>query len=85
MIADGCDLECEFYYPYPDYKLPMVIYSDVYLPKKGELNSNINNLDRDRYIMFDEGKVFDDIIEQNMFPQYSNSFLVLLSLGEKKC
>lgn len=84
-IADVCDLNYEFYYPYPDYKLPMVVYSDAYLPKKGELNSNINNLDRDRYIMFDENKVFDDIIEQNMFPQYSNSFLVLLSLGEKKC
>ncbi|MFQ4201843.1 SAM-dependent methyltransferase, partial [Clostridioides difficile] len=26
-----------FYYPYPDYKLPITIYSDEYLPKLGEL------------------------------------------------
>ena len=27
----------KFYYPYPDYKFPLAIYSDEYLPRKGEL------------------------------------------------
>lgn len=35
----GMEVE-EVYYPYPDYKFPMEIYSDAYLPKKGELNDN---------------------------------------------
>lgn len=70
----------EFYYPYPDYKFPVAIYSDEYLPKKGELNINIRNFDRPRYVLFDEEKVFDTIIEENMFQTYSNSFFI--SIGK---
>ncbi|MDO4343701.1 MAG: class I SAM-dependent methyltransferase [Eubacteriales bacterium] len=68
----------QFYYPYPDYKLPLVIYSDDYLPGKGELNMNIWNFDRERMVLFDEEKVFDSLIESGLFPLYSNSYLVLL-------
>ncbi len=73
----GCVVE-KFYYPYPDYKLPMVIYSDEYLPKVGELNNNSNNFDADRIVTFDEAKVFDTIISEDKFPEYSNSFLVII-------
>lgn len=67
----------KFYYPYPDYKFPISIYSDEYLPKAGELNKNMNNLDRERIVMFDEGLVFDQIIREGLFPLYSNSFLIM--------
>lgn len=66
-----------FYYPYPDYKLPTAIYSDDYLPKVGELNNNYNNFDTDRIVTFDESRVFDMLIEDGQFPNYSNSFLVI--------
>lgn len=78
IIKSGFN-EYEFYYPYPDYKLPHIIYSDEYLPKSGELNNNIRNFDRDRLIIFDESKVYDTIIKEGLFPVYSNSFLVLLN------
>ncbi len=68
----------QFYYPYPDYKLPLAIYSDEYLPKAGELNTNIWNFDRERLVLFDEEKVFDSLIESGLFPQFSNSYLVIL-------
>lgn len=68
----------KFYYPYPDYKLPMTVYSDEYLPKAGELNTNIWNFDRDRLVLFDEKQVFDSLLESGLFPLYSNSFLVVL-------
>lgn len=68
----------EFFYPYPDYKLPKVIYSDYHLPQIGELTNNLSNFDGERYVLFDEGKVFDEVIKSNMFPFFSNSFLVLL-------
>lgn len=68
----------EFYYPYPDYKLPEVIYSDTYLPKPGELINNFRNFDSDRFVLFDESKVFDSIIKSDMFTIFSNSFLVVL-------
>lgn len=68
----------EFYYPYPDYKLPMAIYSDAYLPKAGELTDNLRNFDRERYLLFDEEKAFDSVIRDGLFPVFSNSYLVVL-------
>ncbi|MDO5146370.1 MAG: class I SAM-dependent methyltransferase [Eubacteriales bacterium] len=70
--------QAKFYYPYPDYKLPLHIYSDEYLPQKGVLNDNGKNLDNDRVILFDERKVFDSVIQDEMFPYFSNSFLIIL-------
>ena len=71
-----------FYYPYPDYKFPFSIYSDEYLPKPKELTDNINNFNDIRYVLFDERQVFDTMIKNDMFPQFANSFLVILEQGE---
>lgn len=68
----------KFYYPYPDYKFATSIYSDEYLPKKGELDNNIRNFDAERLGLFDEEKVFDELIDNNLFPYFSNSFLVVV-------
>ncbi|MCI9485901.1 MAG: class I SAM-dependent methyltransferase [Lachnospiraceae bacterium] len=84
-VINDCGCRAEgFYYPYPDYKLPTVIYSDAYLPKIGELNNNYNNFDVDRLLTFDESKVFDTVIEDGLFPIYSNSFLVVVREGVKR-
>ena len=66
-----------FYYPYPDYKLPNTIYSDNWLPKEGELDQNLRNFDADRLLTFDESRVFDTLIRNGSFPEFSNSFLVI--------
>ena len=71
-----------FYYPYPDYKLPVSIYSDRYLPAEGDLNSNIWNFDRDRLVLFDEGKVYDSLIRSGLYDQFANSFLVIAQTEE---
>lgn len=73
----GCE-ETSMYYPYPDYKFPTSIYSDAYLPKVGELSSNLRNFDRERLQLFDEKKVFDSIIRENQFPLFSNSYMLVL-------
>lgn len=73
----------KFYYPYPDYKFPVSIYSDEYLPKIGELNKNMNNLDQERIVLFDEARVFDNIIRDGLFPEYTNSFLIIAGQGEE--
>lgn len=81
-IFRACHVEqYHFYYPYPDYKLMTSIYSDVYLPTKGELCNNIRNYDRDRMLLFDEKNAFDGITEEGYFPLFSNSFFVVL--GDK--
>jgi hypothetical protein len=66
------------YYPYPDYKFMTDLFSSQRLPQRGELNDNKRNFDNDRFELFDESVVFDAMIEEETFPLYSNSFLMLL-------
>ncbi len=75
--------EREFYYPYPDYKLPSVIWSDRYLPSEGDLNTNIYNFDRERLILFDERAVYDSLLKSGQYPLFSNSYLVILTQQEE--
>lgn len=66
-----------FYYPIPDYKLPRVIYSDDLLPDKSSVFDPLSpNYDQDRYFLFDENKAFKNIIKNDMFPFFANSFLI---------
>lgn len=69
--------DCKFYYPYPDYKLASAVYSDDYLPRRGELNNNLRNFDGERILSFDERRAFDSLIENGLFAEFSNSFLVI--------
>lgn len=75
-LLKECSLDYKFYYPYPDYKFMTDIYSDEYLPDKGSLTNNLRNFDQDRMILFDESKVFDTLIDNDLFPQFSNSFFI---------
>ena len=75
-LAAECGFDCEFYYPYPDYKFPVKIFSDERLPKKGELSRNWQSFDADRLQLFDEAKAFDTVLDAGLFPEFSNSFLV---------
>lgn len=78
-IFRGCGVqEYRFYYPYPDYKFMTALYSDAYLPGKGELTNNLRNFDRDRMLLFDEKNAFDGIAEDGLFPIFSNSFIAVI-------
>lgn len=74
-----------FYYPYPDYKFPTVIYSDRRLPHQGELTDNIRNFDRDRMVLFNEKYVFDGTIQDGLFDVFSNSYLVMIGGEAETC
>lgn len=81
-IFSSCGIEkYSFYYPYPDYKFMTMIYSDAYLPGKGELCNNIRNFDRDRMLLFDEKSAFDGAVEDGLFPVFSNSYCVVIGEG----
>lgn len=75
----GCRVK-EFY-PFPDYKLPVTIFSEDRLPLKGELAGKAPNFDNDRFVAFDEGAAFDEIIDEGTFRFFSNSFLFVLEKG----
>ncbi len=70
--------DAAFYYPYPDYKFPMSVYSDGYLPRRGDLRNNIVNFDRKRLILFDESAAYDTLPDARLFPLFSNSFFIEL-------
>lgn len=82
VIRQAGDLKADFYYPFPDYKLPRVIYSDAYLPKPGELGEDFPNYDRERILAFSEGRALDSLIQDGLFDQFANSFLVILEKEE---
>lgn len=65
-----------FYYPYPDYKFPIYLYSDEYQPKPEELHMQYQNYDRTRLVLFDDSRVLDSLVSNDLFRQFSNSFLI---------
>lgn len=83
LLSDAGFGQQEFYYPYPDYRFALDIYSDKHLPEKGALTYNIANYEGDRILLFDEQKVFDSIIEEGKFPFFANSYLCLAGNGCK--
>lgn len=83
-LAEAASLTPCFYYPYPDYKLPVTVYSDERLPSLGELNDNVCNFDTDRFVAFHEGAAFDELIREGSFPDFSNSFLVVLKKDDHR-
>lgn len=78
IFANCGETNSSFYYPYPDYKFMTTLFSDNRLPMKGELINNARNYDRDRMQLFDERMAFDGILNEDMFPFFSNSYLVIL-------
>lgn len=81
LLTESGYQNTKFFYPYPDYKLPMTIYSDGRLPSKKELRNNERNFDAERFSIFDESKVFDSVIDAGLFREFSNSFLVISQKG----
>lgn len=80
MLEDAGFGKIKYYYPYPDYKFPLRIYSDEWLPQAGELSNNLNNFDRSRMVLFNETMVFDSLIAEGLFPMFSNSFLMVVEV-----
>lgn len=63
-----------FYYPYPDYKMPSVIYSDD-MPGGDFLPAVVDYNDA-RHETFDEYKAFSSLLQTEDRRMFANSFLV---------
>lgn len=75
---------CKFYYPFPDYKLPSVIYSDEFLPSGN--NSKLSYLiyyNPGDIIIFNELEAVREICKDGMLPYFSNSYFIELSNSDK--
>lgn len=66
-----------FYYPMPDYKLPTVIYSERCLPKNANMmNAEYYYIPDSRTLVADEKKIYADLIDNNVFDFFANSFFL---------
>jgi len=74
----------DFYYPLPDYKLPIEIFSDKYLPSaKHEISRSVfPSVDyaQQRDYLFDEHLAMNEIVKNEKFDFFANSFLIVASL-----
>ena len=73
---------CTFYYPMPDYRFPSVIYSDHFLPRKGELSGMLPLYDFPQYTSTDIGAGFETACENGQFADFADSFLIFWKKGE---
>lgn len=76
LIESSGFFDIQFYYPMPDYKIPIQIFSDEHLPAVGEIMYVSPNYDNDRLLLFDEKKALNNIIKNKQFEFFANSFLV---------
>lgn len=81
LLSDSGFSHQKFYYPLPDYKLPRVLYSDAYIPKKN-VHSCVLPLHYSQYfqayspLVADEQQLYEPIMRNGVFPFFANSFLV---------
>lgn len=64
------------YYPLPDYRLPQLIYTDAYLPENNLRERLIPYYPDHVSVLFNENLLYDDLVSNEVFPFFANSFLV---------
>ena len=82
LLANMHAEKIRFYYPYPDHRFPMMIYTDDWLPGAEELHNNRRNFSNLKLGLFEEDDVWRTIVENDLFPQFSNSFLITAQKGD---
>lgn len=85
MFIDTGYSNHEFYYPYPDYKLPMAIYSDKFLPSLGDLRNNMRNFDGDRVILLMKERLLIILLRMDCSLNFLIHFWLLRTSRRKYC
>lgn len=67
----------EFYYPYPDYKFAMSIFSDLFIPEVGQLGAYDNTWERGKMDLFNQGDALEQMSRDGVFDIFTNSYLIL--------
>lgn len=75
LIARHGYTKYKFYYPFPDYKLPNIIYTNERLPKKEEVR-DIPIYPYHSNVDFHIQSVLKGLLDNQLFPIFSNSFLI---------
>ena len=73
----------EFYYPYPDYIMPLQIFTPERLPYANEITNHTQNFVANQVIFHDQAYETAKLIENGLYEAYVNSFLVICSKEAK--
>ncbi len=74
----------KYYYPYPDYKMPYIIYTDERVPYKTEINSLLFYNHDQKIFDFNYKEVLEGIIQNEQFGFFANSFLLEITNDKKE-
>ena len=78
LVTDCGFSNYDFYYPVPDFSFPTQIYSDDFLPHKGDFYDEGVRLLENDLKTFDEAVALDQICEEGLFTELTNSYLVVV-------
>lgn len=82
-MLDGTEDDAEkkgsitWYYPIPEYRLPTMLYSDSYLPVRGEFSNLGVAYDAPRYQMISEEAALNICCEEGQFANFTSSYLAV--------
>ena len=71
------------YYPVPDYRYPVALYSDHYLPETGDVTNISARLDGPGFWFGSEEEAMAKACQNGMFTKFNNSFLGVWEKGTK--
>ena len=74
----------KFYYPFPDYKMTNVIFTDIQLPNEENISRHIAIFNKNQIVNSNSKEIYYNFIKtkKDALPQLANSFLLELSLEE---
>ncbi|MBR5768906.1 MAG: class I SAM-dependent methyltransferase, partial [Clostridia bacterium] len=76
LLAGAGFTSANYCYPYPDYKLPNVIYTDRFQPSAKSAGAVREFYLNNEYFTANERRILPDIAANGVFPFFSNSFFV---------
>ena len=74
---------CTMYYPVPDYRYPVAVYSDHYLPETGDVTNISKRYDGPGFWFGSEEEAMAKACQNGMFTKFNNSFLGVWEKGTK--
>lgn len=69
------------YYPVPDYRYPVTVYSDAYLPQTGDVTNISARLDGPGFWFGNEEEAMAKACQNGTFTKFANSFLGVWEKG----
>ena len=82
LLQDSGLSEQRWYYPLPDYKFPMAVFSDEYLPHSSDIDAIKFNYPIESELIANEKQIYKELIDNQVFPFFANSFMIEASRNE---